>query len=56
MRKNRKWLVCKAVSLDFPTKQDVVLKIKERCHLEHKKPEQMPLKILELSQYTTITL
>jgi len=46
MRENRKWSVCKAAILDFPAKQDIVLKIKETCHLEHKTPEQMPFKFL----------
>ena len=32
--------------LDFPAKQDIFLKIKELCHLEHKTPEQMPFKFL----------
>ena len=32
--------------LEFPTKQDIALKIKERCQLVHKIPEQMPFKIL----------
>ena len=31
---------------DFPAKQDIVLKIKETCHLEHKTPEQMPFNFL----------
>ena len=48
MRENRKWSVCKAAILDFPAKQDIVLKIKETCHLEHKTPEQMPFKFLRL--------
>ena len=30
MRENRKWLVCTAVILDFPTKQDVVIKMNPR--------------------------
>ena len=48
MRENRKWLVCSAAFLNFPAKQDILLKIKEMCHLEHKTPEQMPLKFLRL--------
>jgi len=28
--------------LNFPAKQDIVLKIKQICHLEYKTPEQMP--------------
>ena len=42
-------------SLDFPAKQDIVLKIKEMCHLEHKTPEQVPFKFLrnfiQISRY-----
>ena len=46
MTENRKWSVCEAAILKFPAKQDIVLKIEEMCHLEHKTPEQMPFKIL----------
>ena len=35
-----------AAILDFSAKQDIVLKIKEMRHLEHKTPEQMPFKFL----------
>ena len=55
MRENRKWSVCKAAILKFSAKQDIDLKIKEMCHLEHKTPEQMPFKILryliQISRY-----
>ena len=41
--------------LDFPAKQDIVLKIKDMCHLERKTPEQMPFKLLsnfiQISRY-----
>ena len=33
-------------NFEFPAKQDIVLIIKEICHLQHKTPEQMPFKIL----------
>ena len=46
MRENRKWSVCTAAILDFPAKQDIVLKIKEMCHLEQNTPEQIMYKIL----------
>ena len=46
MRENRKWSICTAAILNFPAKQDIFLKIKELCHLEHKTPEQMPFKFL----------
>ena len=45
MRKNRKLSVCKAAIFELPAKQDIVLKIKEMCHLEHKTPEQMPFNL-----------
>ena len=41
-----KWSVCKAAIFKFPAKQYILLKTKEMCHLEHKTPEQMPLKFL----------
>ena len=44
MRENRKLSVSTAAILDFPAKQDIILKIKELCHLEHNTPEQMPFK------------
>ena len=46
MSENRKLSVCTAAILDFPAKQDIVLKIKELFYLEHKTPEQMPFKFL----------
>ena len=46
MRENSKWSVYKAAILDFPAKQDIPLKIKELCHLEHKTRKQMPFKFL----------
>ena len=49
MRENRKWSVSKAAILEFPAKQDIVLKIKEMCHLENKTPEQMPIKFFKIS-------
>ena len=45
MRKNRKLSVCKAAIFELPAKQDIVLKSKEMCHLEHKTPEQMPFNL-----------
>ena len=44
---NRKWSICTAAILNFPAKQDILLKIKELCHLEHKTPEQMPFKMFK---------
>ena len=38
--------VCTAAILNFPAKQDIALKIKEMCHLEHKTPEQVPFELL----------
>ena len=46
MRENREWPLCAAAILDFPVKHDIILKIKEMCHLAHKTPEQMPLEFL----------
>jgi len=45
MRKNRKWSVCNAALLEFPAKLDIIMKIKEICHLENTKPEQKPLAV-----------
>ena len=49
IRENRKWSVCTAENFDFPAKQDIVLRIKEICNLQHKTPEQMPFKFLKIS-------
>ena len=51
MKENRKWSVCSAAILDFPAKQDIVLKNKELCHLVHKTSEQMAFKFLRFLIY-----
>jgi len=40
--------------LDFPAKQDVVLKIKQICHIEYKTPEQMPFIFLDISSSSRV--